>query len=580
MSWDGTLSSGGVQKHGSPQHVTQGNPGTYAMPFAVTYDAAGAESAAYQAWSATPTYPANTYVLGSNSKLYRAVISNAGNDPTTDSGTNWVRVSVPTGGASSGQVPVWDNTAKEYLPGAVSGTLASGTVTNSTLRWNGSGWVETTFLKNSDSQVTVNSPTSPPSGVPLVIKVAGSSGQPSGLTIQDETASDPVCMTVLNTATSVGFQFGLSGATDGFMPGTSQGDGILRLQKDGKRIWIGSKLNSGDTTGTAIMALDQTGVVLGSTAAAGAKLDVTAASGALAGLFTGTSGNTVLKVSGSGGTGSNAVALIATDFFPGLQITSSATPGVGSGGGLVLATGANPTGANQTIGTLAFDTPSATGGSYQAAARIIALSTGAHSTSASAGSILFQTTPPSTVTPVERMRILDVGDIVLNNTGSQLATNATGPFLHLGNMAGLPTGTPTTIRTGATPLAYDTTGNRLYAYNSGWVDICTRPPVALADGATINTDASLGRHFRVTLGGNRTMAAPTNPTDGQRIVYEIIQPGSGGPWTIATWNAIFVFGTDVPSPTLTATASKRDFVGFVYNSTAAKWYCLAAAKGY
>lgn len=104
------------------------------------------------------------------------------------------------------------------------------------------------------------------------------------------------------------------------------------------------------------------------------------------------------------------------------------------------------------------------------------------------------------------------------------------------------------------------------------------PSVALTDAATISVDASKGNHFRVTLGGNRTMGAPSNPTDGQKIIFEVIQDGTGSR-TLA-WNAAYAFGTDIPSPTLTTTASKRDFVGFVYNSTAALWYCLAVAKGY
>lgn len=105
-----------------------------------------------------------------------------------------------------------------------------------------------------------------------------------------------------------------------------------------------------------------------------------------------------------------------------------------------------------------------------------------------------------------------------------------------------------------------------------------RASVALTDAATIATDASLGNHFRVTLGGNRTMGAPTNPIDGQKIIYELIQDGTGS--RTMTWNAVFVWGVDVTVPTLTTTASKRDFIGFVYNSTAAKWYGLAVAKGY
>lgn len=102
--------------------------------------------------------------------------------------------------------------------------------------------------------------------------------------------------------------------------------------------------------------------------------------------------------------------------------------------------------------------------------------------------------------------------------------------------------------------------------------------VALVDGTTIAVDASLGNYFRVTLGGNRTMGGPSNALDGQKIIFEIIQDGTGTR-TLA-WNAIYTFSTDIPSPTLTTTLNKRDFIGFVYNSTAAKWYCLAVVKGF
>lgn len=104
------------------------------------------------------------------------------------------------------------------------------------------------------------------------------------------------------------------------------------------------------------------------------------------------------------------------------------------------------------------------------------------------------------------------------------------------------------------------------------------PPVALTDAVTITTDAALGNHFRVTLAGNRTMGAPTNPTDGQKLLYEVKQDATGS--RTVTWNAVFRFGTDVTSPTLTTTASKKDFIGFVYNSTDVKWDCLAVARGY
>jgi len=102
--------------------------------------------------------------------------------------------------------------------------------------------------------------------------------------------------------------------------------------------------------------------------------------------------------------------------------------------------------------------------------------------------------------------------------------------------------------------------------------------VTLADAATIATDASLGNHFRVTLGGNRTLGNPTNPTDGQKCTWEIIQDGTGSR-TLA-YDTQFAFGTDIASITLTTTASKRDFIAAIYNSTATKWYVIAVVKGY
>lgn len=59
----------------------------------------------------------------------------------------------------------------------------------------------------------------------------------------------------------------------------------------------------------------------------------------------------------------------------------------------------------------------------------------------------------------------------------------------------------------------------------------------LTDAATIATNASLGETPEVTLGGNRTMGAPTNLWKGKRLRYVVIQDGTGGR-TLA-WNAVF-----------------------------------------
>lgn len=63
------------------------------------------------------------------------------------------------------------------------------------------------------------------------------------------------------------------------------------------------------------------------------------------------------------------------------------------------------------------------------------------------------------------------GDVELGGSEAALSTSATGGFTFLPNMAGGPTGTPTS-RTGNTPFVADTTNNTLWAYlNSQWVSV-------------------------------------------------------------------------------------------------------------
>jgi len=88
----------------------------------------------------------------------------------------------------------------------------------------------------------------------------------------------------------------------------------------------------------------------------------------------------------------------------------------------------------------------------------------------------------------------------------------------------------------------------------------------LTDGATINWDASTQDVCKVTLGGNRTLAAPTNNTTGQFISILVIQDGTGS--RTLTWNSVFEFASDT-APTLTTTANLGDVFVFRYNGS--KW---------
>ncbi len=52
--------------------------------------------------------------------------------------------------------------------------------------------------------------------------------------------------------------------------------------------------------------------------------------------------------------------------------------------------------------------------------------------------------------------------------------------------------------------------------------------LTLTDGATIDWNLATQRRAKVTLGGDRTLNAPTNPTAGGVYVLEVIQDGTGG----------------------------------------------------
>jgi hypothetical protein len=97
--------------------------------------------------------------------------------------------------------------------------------------------------------------------------------------------------------------------------------------------------------------------------------------------------------------------------------------------------------------------------------------------------------------------------------------------------------------------------------------------VALTDGATITPNADTTDIGKVTIAGNRTIANPTGTlTGGQRLILRIKQDATGS--RTITWGSNFRF-TGGTAPTLTTTASKTDYLGFIYNSDDTKWDCVA-----
>lgn len=87
--------------------------------------------------------------------------------------------------------------------------------------------------------------------------------------------------------------------------------------------------------------------------------------------------------------------------------------------------------------------------------------------------------------------------------------------------------------------------------------ISAAAPQTLTDGATINWDMHAGFNAKVTIAGNRTLAAPTNPHEGLTYRLEVIQDATGS--RTMTWPSAFDWGS-AGTPTLSTGASKHDFI--------------------
>jgi|688.fasta_scaffold15112_6 hypothetical protein len=87
---------------------------------------------------------------------------------------------------------------------------------------------------------------------------------------------------------------------------------------------------------------------------------------------------------------------------------------------------------------------------------------------------------------------------------------------------------------------------------------------ALTDGATITPDFAVANNFSVTLGGNRTLANPSNQTAGQSGAITITQDGTGSRTLAYGSNWKFSNGT---APTLTTSANAVDVLVYFCESS-------------
>jgi len=165
-------------------------------------------------------------------------------------------------------------------------------------------------------------------------------------------------------------------------------------------------------------------------------------------------------------------------------------------------------------------------------------------------------------------------EISVSVTDTQQATNlnTVSTIVKRDSSGNFSAGTITASLTGAASANLLKAGDSMTGYFRSAV-------VALTDGATINTDVSLGNTFSVTLGGNRTLAAPTGmATSRQKITYIIKQDATGG--RTLTFNAAFNFGLDLTGITLSTTPNATDYIGAIYNPSTSKWDVIAITRGY
>ena len=139
-------------------------------------------------------------------------------------------------------------------------------------------------------------------------------------------------------------------------------------------------------------------------------------------------------------------------------------------------------------------------------------------------------------------------------SGQFLSTNGSG-------ILSFASGGVTGVSTSATGTVLTLSDSNILFGKGGYFAEAT-----LTDGATVTWNASTQQVCKLTLGGNRTLSAPTNGVTGQFVSLLVIQDGTGS--RTLTWNSAYEFASDT-APTLTTTTSLGDLFTFRYNGT--KW---------
>lgn len=161
------------------------------------------------------------------------------------------------------------------------------------------------------------------------------------------------------------------------------------------------------------------------------------------------------------------------------------------------------------------------------------------------------------------------GGIVINTGGDEKINIGTSNVVFTANIT-LGTTTNTTVNVSSNVFFYQSLGIGTSSPRAN-LDVRGTFTVAsanvlsqsLTDAATVNWDTALGQVATLSLGGNRTFAAPTNLKIGTLILH-VIQDATGG--RTLTWNSIFKWPGGA-APVLTTTGNSRDVFSFISDGT-------------
>jgi hypothetical protein len=95
---------------------------------------------------------------------------------------------------------------------------------------------------------------------------------------------------------------------------------------------------------------------------------------------------------------------------------------------------------------------------------------------------------------------------------------------------------------------------------------------------TINTDASLGDIFDLTLAASGTLSNPTNPTDGQSLRWRISHNANS--LTLNFGNQFKIPSSATSPLPLSSTSGTMDLLAATYDQSRNKWDIISFVPGY